>query len=86
MTSILQLALNTYGIVAQQWMLVEECGELLNAISKSKRFRAGKEDIITELADCEIIIEQLAFFYGIDDFKKEKERKLQRLKERLEKH
>jgi NTP pyrophosphatase (non-canonical NTP hydrolase) len=81
-----QLALNTYGIVSQQWMLVEECSELLNAISKSKRGRVGKDEIITELADVSIIVEQMAFFYGENDFKKEKERKLLRLKKRLEKH
>lgn len=84
--AIQQLALNTYGIIKQQWMLVEECGELLNAIAKSKRDRAGKDEIITELADVSIVVEQMAFFYGKDDFKKEKERKLLRLKERLEKN
>lgn len=83
---IQQTALNTYGIIKQQWMLIEECGELLNAIAKEKRDRAGKDEIITELADVSIIVEQLAFFYGEEDFKKEKERKLLRLKERLQKH
>ena len=58
----------------------------LNAIAKSKRDRAGKDEIITELADVSIIVEQMAFFYGEGDFKKEKERKLLRLKERLQKH
>ena len=79
-------ALNTYGITKQQWMLIEECGELLNAIAKSKRDRAGKDEIITELADVSIIIEQMAFFYGEEDFKEERERKLLRLKKRLAKH
>lgn len=83
---IQQLALNIHGIHKQQWMLIEECGELLNAIAKSKRDRAGKDEIITELADVSIIVEQMAFFYGEGDFKKEKERKLLRLKERLQKH
>lgn len=83
---IQQLALNIYGIHKQQWMLIEECGELLNAIAKSKRERAGKDEIITELADVSIIVEQMAFFYSEGDFKKEKKRKLLRLKERLQKH
>ena len=83
---IQQTALNTHGIIKQQWMLIEECGELLNAIAKSKRNRAGKDEIITELADVSIIVEQMAFFYGEEDFNKEKERKLLRLKERLQKH
>lgn len=77
--------INSYGIDAQKWMLVEECGELLNAIAKLKRGRSKKEAIITELADVHIMVEQMAFFFGWDEFKAEKERKLQRLQERLSK-
>ena len=76
-------ALNEYGIKAQQMVLVEECGELLNATAKAYRNRAGRDDIITELADVSIMVEQMAFFYGLDEFRAEKERKLLRLKERL---
>ena len=78
-------ALKEYGIFAQVWMMIEECGELLNAIAKLKRGRANKEDIITELADVHIMVEQLAYFYGLEDFQKEKDRKLVRLNERLKK-
>ena len=63
-------ALNIDGIRYQQWKLVEECGELLNAIAKAKTKAANVEEIITELADVSIIIEQLAYFYGLDDFKR----------------
>lgn len=70
---IQQTALNTHGIIK-------------HAIAKSKRDRAGKDEIITELADVSIIVEQMAFFYGEEYFNKEKERKLLRLKERLQKH
>lgn len=86
--SVLQLynkALNQYGIKAQEWVLIEECGELLNAIAKLKRSRSTKEDIITELADVHIMVEQMAHFYGWEDFLVEKEYKLTRLKERLNK-
>lgn len=78
-------AINAYGIDAQKWMLIEECGELLNAIAKLKRGRSSKEDIITELADVHIMVEQMAFFFGWTDFLYEKERKLNRLEERLNK-
>lgn len=77
-------ALFSYGILAQEWVLVEECGELLNAIAKFKRGRAAKNDIITELADVHIMVEQMAFFFGWDDFIAEKKRKLERLKSRLD--
>ena len=78
--------LNTFGIVNQTFMLVEECAELLNAVAKMKRGRAEKEDIITELADVSIMVEQMAFFYGWDDYKNEKERKLTRLEDKINHH
>lgn len=86
--SALQLynkALNKYGILAQWTMLVEEIGELLNAIAKIKRGRASKQDVITELADVHIMVEQMALFYGWDEFNEEKKYKLERLNERLKK-
>lgn len=76
--------LNKWGIINQVFMVMEECGELLNVLAKAKRYRAGKDEIITELADVSIMVEQMAFFYGEKDFLIEKERKLQRLKKRLE--
>lgn len=78
--------IETYGAPAQVWMLVEECGELLNALAKYRRGRGTKEDIITELADVHIMVEQIACLFGWDDFENEKERKLQRLHDRLAKH
>ena len=78
-------AIGQYGIVSQEWMLVEECGELLNAFAKLRRGRASKEDILTELADVHIMVEQMACFFGLEEFKAEKERKLERLNERLKK-
>ena len=78
--------LNTFGIVNQTIMLVEECAELLSAVAKMKRGRAGKEDIITELANVSIMVEQMAFFYGWEDYKEEKERKLTRLEDRINHH
>lgn len=76
-------AIGQYGIVNQEWMLVEECGELLNAFAKLRRGRASKEDILTELADVHIMVEQMACFFGLEEFQAEKERKLARLNERL---
>lgn len=78
--------LNKYGLSAQLFMVMEECGELLNVLAKAKRNRAGRDEIITELADVSIMVEQMAFFYGENEYLVEKERKLQRLKERLSRH
>lgn len=78
-------ALSQFGISSQQWMLVEEIGELLNEIAKLKRNRSTKENIFTELADVHIMVEQMAVFFGWEEFVKEKERKLKRLESRLQK-
>ena len=77
---------NTYGIKSQQYMLVEECGELLNALAKLIRGRASFEELNTELADVSIMVEQIAHFYGWEEFLEERGRKLERLKQRLEEH
>lgn len=79
-------AIYEYSIEAQEWMLIEECGELMNAFAKLKRGRASREDVLTELADVHIMVEQMACFFGIDDFEDEKKRKLERLEERLNNH
>lgn len=82
---IYEKALVKYGFENQLWMVTEECGELLNAIGKMRRERVTREDVITELADVTIMCEQIAQYMGYDDYTKEMERKLERLKERLAK-
>ena len=82
---IFDKALSTYGINKQKWMLVEKCGELLNALAKNIRGRGSFEEINTELADVSIMVEQIAWFYGWEKFLEERARKIERLKNRLEK-
>lgn len=82
---VYETALTKWGVENQLWMVIEECGELLNAIGKMRRERVTREDVITELADVTIMCEQIAQYMGYDDYTKEMERKLERLKERLAK-
>lgn len=82
---IYNAAISKWGIIRQTFMLMEECGELLTVVAQAKRNRVSKDDIITELADVSIMVEQLAVFYGYTEYINEKERKLQRLKERIAK-
>lgn len=77
-------ALSDWGIRPQVMMVMEETGEMLNAIGKYDRGRVNRNDIITELADVWIMMEQMATFFGWEKFKEEKERKLERLRERLD--
>lgn len=54
---ILNLAIKKFGERAQEEMVIEECAELIQAISKKHR---GKEhNIAEEIADVEIMLEQL---------------------------
>ena len=79
-------AIDVWGVPAQVMMVMEETGEMLNAMAKYDRGRASEDDVITELVDVSILMEQMAVVFGMDKFKNEKERKLLRLKERLDKN
>lgn len=76
--------LDKFGYNNQKMMLAEECGELLSAISKNSRGRVDEDSVVTELADVAIMIEQMAKIFGWEEVEAEKERKLHRLKERLD--
>lgn len=81
----LKKAITKYGCTAQITMAVEEMAELLNAIAKEHRGRVTPYDIITEIADVTIMMWQMALIYGEQDVEMEIKRKIERLKERLEK-
>ena len=81
--SLYEKAIKKWGINDQVFMVFEECAELINALAKAKRHRIPKKDIITELADVAIMVEQMAYYFGEVEFRKEKERKLERLKVKL---
>lgn len=73
-----------WGKEKQVNMIYEEIGELLTALSRFKRGRANHSDIMTELADVSIMIEQIAAFINYEDFEKEKDYKLNRLKDKID--
>lgn len=67
-----------YGIKSQEQVAIEECAELIQAITKSnRRVQNAKEfverlgDIAGEIADVLIMCEQLAYLYGIEEIVKE---------------
>lgn len=78
-------AITTWGKIPQVFMLYEETGELAEAMAKYMRGRYNEDEVITELADVFIMVEQMASMLNYDKFEKEKERKLLRLEERLDK-
>lgn len=84
--SVYANAILAFGPRTQVDMLHEEVGELLSAINKYHRGRASKEDVITEIADVMIMCGQMAFLFGPDEVRAEKERKLIRLQQRIDEH
>ena len=77
-------AIEQWGIHPQIRMVFEECAELMNALAKTYRGRASKQDVITELADVVIMCEQMAVVFGQEEYKAELERKLEKFKKKLE--
>ena len=74
-------AIEKWGEDAQKEMLYEELGELITAVAQFKRGRTSHHDVMTELADVFIMVEQIATIMNYDDFEKELERKLTRLRD-----
>lgn len=82
-------AVNTYGELSQIHMAVEEMAELTKALMKDRRddvnHKAVRENIIEEIADVEIMIDQLKLIYHcFSDAENVKNFKINRLAERIE--
>lgn len=58
---------NKYGKEIQSTICMEECAELIQAISKMKRGKDNRDNLIEEMADVLIAFSQLRYIYGITD-------------------
>lgn len=86
-TEVLQRALDTYGSTLQIAMVFEEMSELQKELCKYLRGKYSPANIAEEIADVEIMLEQMKMlFCCADDVRNERRRKVERLKDRLEKH
>ena len=85
---IFNKAISTYGEKAQKLMAIEEMSELTKEICKDFRGKLDREHLIEELADVTITIDQLIMMYEISgkEIQQMCERKMERLKERLERN
>lgn len=83
---ICKMALDAFGPESQINMAIEECAELINALCKFRRQRVGPIDIVTEVADVQIMCEQLAYMFGEETVADERKRKIERLEKRIIKH
>ncbi len=77
-----------YGIENQSTVCMEECAELIQAISKAKRGRTDRDNMIEEIADVLICIEMLKQMHMIsdDEINKWIEKKQAREVERMKKN
>ena len=84
--SICKDALEAFGLDKQIDMCIEECAELQNALMKFRRGRATFEDVRTEIADVQIMCDQMSIAFGEKQTLVEKFRKLERLSLRIDEH
>lgn len=84
MTTI-ERAIEAYGKDMQLNVAIEELSELIKEICKNKRGNNNRENIIEEMADCFIMLEQVAIIFDISnhDINEVISNKLDRLEKRL---
>lgn len=81
-----QKALDLWGKDLQLNMVFEELGELITKLSRVIRGRINIDDLAEEIADVEIMLEQLQFIYNLEEEISDlKIKKLVRLGERIRK-
>lgn len=78
-------AINHYGIFLQKLVAIEEMAELIKEIVKSFRGDKNRENIVEEIADVEIMMQQLSLIHDCTfDVVEMRRKKIERLKQRLE--
>lgn len=81
-----RLAISTFGPDAQTLMMFEEMSELQKELCKHARGKDNREAIAEEIADVQIMLEQMIELHGCEDAVLcYKRHKLERLAERIEK-
>lgn len=79
-----QLVMDRWGADAQLTVVIEELSELMKEVCKMKRDMGNIEHLAEEVADVEIMCEQLRYIFDIeDDVDAWKKSKLKRLANRL---
>lgn len=81
-SKIYECTLSAYGLTVQVDMLIEEMAELTTELLHDRRGREA--NISEEIADVQIMLEQITQFFKLEDAVEiQKDRKLRRLAERL---
>ena len=78
-------ALNVYGEENQVIMIFEEMSELQKALTKHLRGTTDKRAIVDEIADVEIMLEQIKLLFDVEkEAEERKQFKVERLMARLD--
>lgn len=83
--------INEQGINSQRRMCIEEMSELIKELCKIERYQGTNKEaeivgnIKEELADVLNMIEQLVFYYGVDDIESIRTKKINDLMSKLRK-
>lgn len=81
-TQVFNTAIKVYGDITQEQVAIEECRELIQAICN--KYRGRKHNIAEEIADVEIMLEQLKIINNChNDVETIKRQKISRLFNRL---
>lgn len=84
---ILERAIETYGKDSQENVAIEEMSELTKEICKNKRGEDNRLRIAEEVADVQIMLEQLILIHNIGELVSlMKVKKLKRLEERIDQY
>lgn len=78
-------AIELWGEAHQMMMAQEECGELISAISQFTRGRKTVDDLSEEIADVEIMCEQMRIIFGDERVSFAKKNKINSLITRIKK-
>ena len=80
---IYKMALDKWGLDLQLVMMIEECAELIHAICKYKRSWniEDVDNLLEELADVDIMINQMKEYFDWNIVKKQKLERLEKLLE-----
>ena len=87
--AVLEENIKEHGVVEETVIAMEECAELIQAISKVKRYGfvgEYKDNLIEEIADVNIVVLELMMIFDIsnDDIAEFIDSKIQRIKRRLD--
>lgn len=80
----LRKAITLWGIEAQTQQAAEEAAELIVALSHHKRKRACIDDVLEEIADMQIMLDQLKIVYGEARYKLIYAKKFERFQKKVE--